>query len=237
MVIPRAVENIRTYGMVAVSQEALVIARRGYGWGDYLKAAMAIKWRAEIPTWWTKGSLWVGGWSFLKLPHTRVPYEILLAAGLAGGAALAAARWWRGRPAGQTETGWGFAALAVVFSTLGLCHHAVQTQMCWGAAMTGPWYLSVALPMFFLFLIAPLGSYARIYSLVLGVFLLIAGLYGALLVMPETYAAAPISALALERLASLQPCWLGTLTLTIAGVAAVLSAAAAFALAYKKTRA
>jgi hypothetical protein len=224
--LPGVIENRRIYGTATVSQETVILAQRGIGAEKYLPAAAAINWQREIRDWWTIGSLWIGSWSFLQAPGIRKPYKIILAIGFIAGVifSLLAGR----RPGGldrEVRRSLLFAALTVVLSTLGLCHHAVLTQLCWNAPITNAWYVASAFPLFYLLLLAPLDRLLRWFSCVLCLFLLGAGAYGTLVIMPRYYANASAWPEIATRLASLQPPWLGTPTLLAAlGISTLLAA-------------
>ena len=131
------------------------------------------------------------------------------------------------------------ACLALVLCyTAGLGYHTVQSKLAWGMLAFCPWYASPALP-WFLVVVAgsamslPLSRYLRpaVPLALAGVSLAaeVTGIFGQMI--PKYTGGAPWS-LALNRLAWLQPPWLGTPTLFLA-IATEVTVLAAIALVWR----
>jgi hypothetical protein len=172
-------------------------------------------------------SLWIGGWSFLRLPLWLYGlHGLLLVAGGVGWVFL-----WR-RPKQQRpwllkDAGMVLVLAALMLCTgLGLAFHAVSSQLVWGKVHTNPWYGMVAFPWLLVLFGQGLMGYPW-RSLRLGLFwslatvFVLAELAGAWLVMVPAYTATANGALALQRLAKLHLAFPGPSWLLPTGVASL----------------
>ena len=219
--------NLEHYGSFTPMQEVLVNQRRGKTLTDLLNTASTVDWPRMISQLWDRELFFVGGWSFVRShPRLVMVYRDLVKVGLAGWICLGAILVVRRRNLSRFvySAPWvPIACLALVFCyTAALGYHTVQSKLAWGEPSTGSWYASPALP-WFLALIAggvmslPLSRYLRSALPVgLAVVSLAAEITGIFGQMIPKYTGWASWLLALNRLAWLQPSWLGTPTLFLA---------------------
>ncbi len=205
--------NIHHYTMLFVMQEAIV--NRHKPLGEILNAFWKFPLITSLFWMWTKGSIWVGGWSFLSIRLTDLP-QVLVVFSLLG--------W--GYAAFDISKRKGILSLQNSFLCLFLClctcltmsWHYLQSATAWGRPTTVPWYIGVCLPFFILFIYDSASRWSgRIGSLV-GWSLLAIYVYADLsgsLAMISAYSGGGSGEEALDRLALLHPNWLGTPTLLV----------------------
>ena len=235
--------NFEHYGSFTPMQEVLVNQRGGRTTADLLKTASTVDWPRTMSQLWDRELFFVGGWSFMRSnPRLVMMYRDLVHLGLTGwiglGVILAVRRrdLWKSVYSASCVP---IACIALVLSyTAALGYHTVQSKLAWGEPSTGSWYASPALP-WFLVLVAggvmslPLGRCLRsaVPLGLAGVSLAAeaTGIFGQMI--PKYTGWAPWS-LALNRLAWLQPPWLGTPTLLLA-IAAEVTVLAVIALVWR----
>jgi len=169
-------------------------------------------------------------------------WRILLAAAAVGGVVAMLRRWRPVEPVvsvtrvlSQAAAGLTVCAAAVIFTVLGLIHHAVVSNAVFGQSMTNPWYFMTALPFLFVLLARGLEAInSRLATVAVGglaaLFVAI-DLHGTWVEMPRAYASTTDAALQWSRLASIHPAilsgdlrWLflvtqlGALVLVVAGL-------------------
>ena len=192
---------------------------------------------------WDSELFFVGGWSFLKThPRLVLLYRDLVKLGLVGwiwlGAVVIVAR--RNPSRSVFSAPWvPLACIVLVLCyTAALGYHTVQSKLAWGISSTGSWYASPALPWFLAVVIGgamslPLGRHLR-PALPLGLAGVslaaeVTGLFGQMILKYTGWAS---WSHALDRLAWLQPWWLGTPTLFLA-IAAEVTVLAVLALVWR----
>lgn len=219
---PSVQASLALHGVPFPSQEAIVARERGMHLADYLKAATEIDWLHHLPSWWNTGTLWIGGWSRLRLPGVfKVVYGMLILLGLASYAAGLWARRSRMAAASATPLATAFCLAACLGYTGTLVLHAISGQLAWGGVVTNSWYAAPAIPAFLFLLVlgfrqSPFRVWARRSLLLLLLVYALAELLGVLVLMPRQYAQTSLGVEAMHRLAMMQPAWLGTPTLLFA---------------------
>ena len=217
------------------TQEVLKNARDGRTRTELLDAAVQVRWTRQLGQLWISDNLCIGGWSFLrpsrKLTRHYVQATVL---GLLGWLWVVSART-RPAPPLFRSPGTGPACAILCLSyTAALAYHTVHSQLAWGIPTTNPWYAAAALP-WFVMLVAvgamcwPLGRLrCALPALLAGLFVTSEAVmaWGQ---MATTYTGGAGGWLALRRLASLQPAFLGTATLLVATAGAVVAFATAAA--------
>jgi len=235
--------NLANYGSLSSMQEVLVNQRRGKTTTDLLRTASTVNWPRTISHLWDRELFFVGGWSFLPThPRMVMLYGDLVKVGLAGWIWLGAVLIVRRRHFSKSVFSAPWVPLAcialVLCYTAALGYHTVQSKLAWGEPSTGSWYASPALP-WFLVVVAgsamslPLSRYLRpaVPLALAGVSLAaeVTGIFGQMI---PKYTGWASWSLALNRLAWLQPPWLGTPTLFLA-IATEVTVLAAIALVWR----
>ncbi len=219
--------NLEHYGSFTPMQEVLVNYRRGKTTTDLLKTASTVNWPKMISQLWDRELFFVGGWSFMRShPRLVMVYRDLVKVGLAGWICVGAVLVVRRRNLSKSvySAPWvPIACMALVLCyTAALGYHTVQSKLAWGEPSTGSWYATPALPWFLALVTGgvmslPLGRYLR-SALPVGLAVVslaaeVTGIFGQMIPKYTAWASWP---LALDRLAWLQPSWLGTPTLFLA---------------------
>jgi len=235
--------NLANYGSLSSMQEVLVNQRRGKTTTDLLRTASTVDWPTTIFQLWDRELFFVGGWSFMRShPRVVMVYRDLVKVGLAGWIWLGAVLIVRRRDLSKSVFSAPWVPLAcialVLCYTAALGYHTVQSKLAWGEPSTGSWYASPALP-WFLVVVAgsamslPLSQYLRLaVPLGLAGVSLAAEVTGIFGQMIPKYTGWASWSLALNRLAWLQPPWLGTPTLFLA-IATEVTVLAAIALVWR----
>jgi len=217
-------------------QEAITNRQAGRTAHDLLRTAMAMEWPRWLEDLWGRRLFFVGGWSFVTtMPGLVVAHRILLRIGMLGWIGFAASRLARVRhrsPSGFDSWCYPVAGVLIILSySMALGYHRVQSELAWGAASTCAWYACPALPWLLTLVVLggfqlPLGrwlgtalAFAMVANCLAAEFL---GMFGGMI---ARYTDGAPWRLAFERLASLQPAWLGTPTLALAFSAQVLALA------------
>jgi len=247
LVAPLWLWSYRHYGAIITTQESLQLAADGPVAGKLLSSLEHLRWPPLIDTLFVPGRPWVGGWSFLPMQKSLADlygwyWRILLAAAAVGGVVAMLRRWRPVEPVvsvprvlSQAAAGLAVCAAAVIFTVLGLIHHAVVSNAVFGQSMTNPWYFMTALPFLFVLLARGLEAInSRLATVAVGglaaLFVAI-DLHGTWVEMPRAYASTTDAALQWSRLASIHPAilsgdlrWLflvtqlGALVLVVAGL-------------------
>lgn len=235
--------NLANYGSLSSMQEVLVNQRGGKTTTDLLRTASTVDWPTTISQLWDRELFFVGGWSFMRShPRVVMVYRDLVKVGLAGWIWLGAVLIVRRRDLSKSVFSAPWVPLAcialVLCYTAALGYHTVQSKLAWGEPSTGSWYASPALP-WFLVVVAgsamslPLSRYLRpaVPLALAGVSLAaeVTGIFGQMI---PKYTGWASWSLALNRLAWLQPPWLGTPTLFLA-IATEVTVLAAIALVWR----
>lgn len=224
--------NLSLYGGLTPMQESVKNRTEGKTIADTLRCAGKIDWVETFEDLWLRRSVLVCGWGFVK-PSPKVLrfYETTLMLGLCGWAIAAIRRLVRPRcePEGL-GAGRSLACLALLASlALAQAYHVVQSKLAWGYATTNPWYAAAGFPWLFVLGLGGASGWLRRSELGCGV--IAAGLAGVFVVAEASvvWGAIPIDStcasggMIFSRLANLQPAWLGTPTLVIAGCGALAS--------------
>jgi hypothetical protein len=223
--------NLKRYGSPTAMQEAVVNRARGRTAADVARAALAVRWDKYARRLWLRDTFFVGGWSHQNPARGfGTAYSIVLGAGLLGLAASAVSGRKGGPPVFASH--WTPVACAVLClcATAGLGYHTVQSKLAWGHSSTGPWYAAAAMPWFLVLAVGgalawPVGRLRLAFPWLLAAICWAAELstiWGRMIV---TYSGGASGALALRRLAALQPRLLGTPTLLGASVGCLLCVA------------
>ena len=217
--------NLTHFGLPTPMQEAVMNRQAGRGLRDLLAAAGQINWPIYLARLWFAATVWYGEWSFLPptWPLQRT-YELLTALALLGALTL----WARQARQRLPVAVWPLAVCVglCLFLTAALAYHSVHSQLAMGVPMTQPSYLGVALP-WLLVLVYSCGAawpgrrLKMTLPWLLAAVFLATELHGLFVINMETYTCHPFGRVALGRLASLQPAFLGTATL-FASTAGVL---------------
>jgi hypothetical protein len=176
--------------------------------------------RSPRASWWVAEGLWVGGWSFLRPPRALL---IAYAALLATAGAATVVRWRTLALAAPTR--WVVLSL-VLCVHLGLMLHATESCAAWGGrVLTNPWYAAVAVPWWLVLLgcgglTLPWGGLRRGVKLGVPAVCLTTEAVGlSARMLPAYFAAPPLSAMGLRRMATLHPAALGPATFVVAAIA------------------
>lgn len=231
--------NLKRYGSPTAMQEAVVNRARGRTAADVARAALAVRWDKYARRLWLRDTFFVGGWSHQNpAPAFGTAYSIVLGTGLLGLAAAVVAG--RKSVAAVFASGWTPAACAILClcTTAGLGYHTVQSELAWGHSSTGPWYAASALPWFLVLAVGgalawPVGRVRLALPWLLAAICWTAELTTVWGRMVLTYSGGATGALALHRLAVLQPRLLGTPTL-LAASSGCLLCVGVFAVAWIK---
>jgi hypothetical protein len=221
LVAPLWLWSYRHYGAIITTQESLQLAADGPVAGKLVTSLEHLRWAPLIDTLFVPGRPWVGGWSFLPMQQSLADlygwyWRMLLAAAAVGGVVAIVRRWRSFEPAlsvprihGQAAAGLTVCAAAVIFTVLGLIHHAVVSNAVFGQSMTNPWYFMTALPFLFVLLVRGLEAInsrlATVAAGALAVLFVAIDLYGTWVEMPRAYASTTDAALQWSRLASIHP--------------------------------
>jgi len=222
---PYLLHSHSTYGVWIPAQETLVNRQAGRTLADYWQAVTSIRWDQMGTRWWTRESLWRGGWSFLDpFKPLRRLYTLTVGAGLVILVIRIVVPHVLARLRGlQPPLRRDLLLCAGVCAsyTAALSLHAVSSQLAWGQITTNAWYLAPAIPCLVYLVFSGLHAFPipRLASTASMGFLLIClacELVGQYHTMPKAYTFRAIDDGALERLASLQTWWLGSPTLVAA---------------------
>jgi hypothetical protein len=205
------------YGSVVTTQESIQLAADRSGLAALVQALSRLRWGSLIDTLFVPGRPWVGGWSFIPM-QTGVAsihawyWSALVVLALVGGVMVACRRAVshvdRATPVGDTAGLW-VCGVVVVFTILGLVHHAVSSTAAFGQPMTNPWYFMTAFPFVLVLLVRGLEAIDRRLAVAGGVGLaalfVVMDVYGTWVAMPRVYADTTDRALQWTRLSSIHP--------------------------------
>ncbi|OJW20870.1 MAG: hypothetical protein BGO49_29110 [Planctomycetales bacterium 71-10] len=231
--------NLAHYGSISSMQEAAVNHGRGLGRADLLRTALDIPWASWVAELWSRLIFFAGGWSFQGThPKAILYHRDLVAIGLLGWA-WGAVAWAAARRRGERSepvfaNPWlPMACVMVVASyTAALGYHMVQSKLAWGRWSTGAWYASPAMPWFLALVVIgllrwPLAGRLRAVPVLALVGVSIAAevlaVHGRMIPFYTGYGNWSEN---LDRLAALQPWWLGRTTMAAAVVVEVVALAA-----------
>jgi hypothetical protein len=210
--------NLKHYGMLFVMQEAIVNHHNHKSWADFITTLHNFPVIRDLLWMWTKGSIWTGGWSFLKVGLTDLPMYM---------AVFSLAGWIFAlfkRVDGKAVLAKHNALLLFILfltESMALCWHYIQSATAWGHPTTCPWYIGVCMPFFLIFVYDSASRWSERVASGIGIlfFLLYvsADLRGTLK-MVGFYSGGAGGGEALRRLASLHPVWLGTPTLLVSSL-------------------
>ena len=100
-------------------------------------------------------------------------------------------------------------AAVVIFTALGMIHHAVVSNAMFGRSTTNPWYFMTALPFLFVLLVRGLEAINRrlatAAAAALAVLFVAIDLHGTWVQMPRFYASTTDAALQWSRLTTIHP--------------------------------
>ena len=217
LVAPLWLWSYHHYGAIVTTQESLELGLKGPVVSALANSLRNLAWGPLVDTLFVPGRPWVGGWSFLAVQDTLARvygwcWTILLAA--AGiGAVVAILR--RARAAGPAASGAGTAAglavcaTVVIFTALGMIHHAVVSHAVFGRSTTNPWYFMTALPFLFVLLVRGMEALshrlAAAGAAALAVLFVAIDLHGTWVQMPASYASTTDAALQWSRLTAIHP--------------------------------
>jgi len=216
--------NLRHFGVLTPMQET-VMNQQAHRHVLHILTAMPLRfWLRTTTTLWVFQALWIGGWSFLRMPHIPMDFYIgilfLSAVSLAAGVLTR-----RGRS--RLPIDWPrllIMLLVLACVECGLMYHAAESYSAWsGVIATNPWYAALAIPWWLIVLAAGVWTlpwtWVRLALLwAMPMVCLIAELYGLLVRMIPFYSATSLGEKALRRLAMLHPTGMGMSALSIAAV-------------------
>jgi predicted membrane protein DUF2142 len=223
------------FEMVPPIVEEVTNQTAGRGIRHLLSAAVQLDWFHDLRRLWLHDAFWVGGWSYLKPSDlTRRAFEIAIVVCVLGLAIACVSRRSRERSVVFRDATDSAKLVALVLSfAAALAYHMVQSQAARGRVLTNAWYAALAWP--WILALGYRGAMALpgavVRAAVPCAFLTIfvaTDVIGSFRRMLPTYTGLPFGSRAFERMASLQPWFLGTVTLATASLVAVgLSCAAA----------
>ncbi|WP_165071773.1 DUF2142 domain-containing protein [Paludisphaera rhizosphaerae] len=233
--------NLAHYGSISSMQEAALNHQRGHGPADLFRTAQQIPWLGWFVDLWDRRMFFAGGWSFLEThPKAIRWHEKLVFYGILGWVwALGVGAVLRRR--GETTRG-AFASpivpaacvMIVLSYTAALAYHVVQSHLAWGRSSTGSWYASAAMPWFLTLVVVGLmrwplpGRLRALPPLAMAAVSITAEAIAVHGRMIPFYTAFPDWRTSMDRLASLQPGWLGSSTLLAATAVEVVALGAVF---------
>jgi hypothetical protein len=200
------------YGAIVTTQESLELGLKGPVVPALVTAFKNLAWRAFVDTVFVPGRPWVGGWSFLPMHETLAGVYgwywggLLALAGL--GALVGVLRRARSADRGAAA-GLVVCAVVVIFTALGMIHHAVVSHAVFGRSTTNPWYFMTALPFLFVLLVRGLEAVHRrvatTAAAALAVLFIAIELHGTWVQMPAAYTGTTDTALQWSRLSAIHP--------------------------------
>jgi hypothetical protein len=213
--------NLNHFGILTPMQEAVSNHQAGRRFFDIVRAPPLKFWLLWSWGWWVANAMWVGGWSFLRLPlvFSRI-YELIVV--VAGITLLRRAKYAM-KPAHLL----GILSL-LIFVEAAMLYHALQAYSALsGKVTTNPWYTAVAAPWWLILLASGAAALPwrrwRIALIVAFPLVCVLGeAYGLIFRMIPFYSAAPNYPEALRRLATLHPSILGTTPLAISALLSIL---------------
>jgi len=230
-------DNLERFHTLTPMVEALMNRSADRGIGDVFSVHALSNLPVLWSNWWVYGALWVGGWSFFTPPRSLAVSHLALF-GVALAAGVAGLLKWRTRSveSGATEYRMSLAkcALLILSVTAALSYHSLHSLAARGQSYTNPWYTAVGVPALLVCAVAAVASgtsarAALVWGLSLGAVYVVAESMGVWFQMIPAYTGGlRPGGLALERLASLRPIWLGTPTLVASVCVAVVSLLIAF---------
>jgi hypothetical protein len=221
LVAPLWLWSYHQYGAIITTQESLELAARGPVLSALAISFVNLDWGALVDVLFIPGRPWVGGWSFLEMHETLADlygwYWGILLTVAAVGAVIAMLRRARSvervafmlRPGDAAAAGLAVCAAVVIFTVLGMIHHALASHALFGRPMTNQWYFMTALPFLFVLLIRGLEAInlrmATAAAAVLALLFVAIDLHGTWVQMPRAYASTPDVALQWSRLTAIHP--------------------------------
>ena len=221
LVAPLWLWSYQQYGAIITTQESLELALRGSIVGALATSVVNLPWGPLVETLFIPGRPWIGGWSFLQtdaaLGAIHGWYWAVLVTAAGVGAAVAMLRRARRVEAvasarqtdGASVGGLAICAAVVLFTTLGMIHHAVVSHAVFGRWTTNPWYFMTALPFLFVLLVRGLEAINRRLATVaaagLAALFVAIDLHGTWVQMPRFYAGTADAALQWSRLTAIHP--------------------------------
>jgi hypothetical protein len=207
--------NERHFGILTTMQEAIINHQANRHTLDVLRAMPLAEWGETTRSLWVTQALWVGGWSFLGMPHVPVDcYEaVLLLSALSFGAGMLSRAGRARLPFDLRQV--ALMALLVACVELGLMYHAAESYSAWsGVIATNPWYAALAIPWWLILLSAGVCSLRwdlirvpLLWSMPIVCF--VSDLYRFLVRVIPFYSASPLGVTSFRRLATLHPAGMG----------------------------
>ena len=224
LVAPLWLWSYQQYGAIVTTQESLELAARGSVVNAMATSFVNLDWAALVEGLFVPGRPWVGGWSALEMHDTLADlykwcWGVLLTAAVVGGVV---AMFRRARPVdsaasvlrtdGGAAGGLAVCAAVVIFTVLGMIHHALVSHAVFGRPMTNQWYFMMALPFSFVLLVRGLEAISRRLATAgaaaLAVLFVAIDLHGTWILMPRSYASTTDVALQWSRLTAIHPAML-----------------------------
>lgn len=207
--------NLDHYGTLFFMQEAIINKEKNIGLAAILKLALTSPVFTDVYTLWTRDSIWVGGWSFLKV-HSIKNISLFLCsmAMLAWIFRLFATRK-KGIIATETSLLCLLFCLAI---SAAISWHYLQCLAAWGPgrATSNPWYLCGGMPFLLIFIFDSASRWSKTIGLFTAAALIAIYLYAdirGLCTMITFYSGGDTGWSALAKIASIHPPWLNTSTL------------------------
>jgi hypothetical protein len=215
LVVGALLDNLHRHGMAMPLQEFLRNRHIHTGATDYARSILEIDWRRELYGRYAHSSLWIGGWSFLRLPLAIVRiHEALLWCSLIGGViglwrtVFSARSWPQNRAAILVAATMAFGAAA------GLAFHMLQMKTAFAFVGTPVWYACSSFPWLLLLVYVgfcgwPIPNAGAVGAAAMGLLFLVADLLGIFGVMIPQYTSAKSIQVQWDRLIALHPPGLG----------------------------
>jgi hypothetical protein len=226
LIAPEILFGLNAHGTAIAAGDIVAAQRAGASPSDWLGHASRVDWLHMAQDYWTRKSLFAGGWSAVRAPGLMRDihqWTIWLAA-----LGWLTALLQRGLRSEASATPWivrqpvillGAVLLVVGFHT-GLCYHLLVLASLGRWPGSNIWYAAAALPWFTLLVVQglrclPIGPLARVAPWLLVAIFAATNFAAIALRMIPAYSQSTLGRTALERLASLQPAFLGSTTLVL----------------------
>ncbi len=221
---PQFMFGIRQYGMLAPMQESLIIRDKGIGFSEMSAMCLDMNIPLRIVKLWLRDSLWIGGWSFLKVKFVHNLLFLVLIAGLSGWVFQIFRKPGRFQPLFDYDALNFKCIVLIACLSAGLAWHMVVLRAAWfpNTASTNPWYVAMAFPFGLVFVYNGAKRWNEKIAAGLGGSIAIIYLgtefYGMVFKMIPFYSGGGAGIFAMEKISRFHPAWMGFSTFIVSAV-------------------